>query len=95
MMSREKLLAAYKQWQLAIKDALAPLLSKDKKAGITAMRVFYVTHDGTGSATAGQAGITLEGCEPDAIDLVRSIMMLLADVEGNRSVERHEVPKDH
>ena len=82
---KEKLMALHRDVHALLADALGPLLTRDNKKGVVAMRVFYAIAQDDG-ITMGQAGLTCEGREDDAITLIRTIPMVLRDPDGNREV---------
>jgi hypothetical protein len=93
-MNRDKLLKEHAQWHEVIKDAVAPLLAEDteKGPGLLAIRTFYVMRNKDGDVTAGQVGITPEGCMEHGADLIRGILAMLMDAEKNRTQGWREAP---
>jgi hypothetical protein len=76
------------------KAVFPPLLSTGR-SGIVAIRTFYVVAHGDGTFSAGNIGATVEGNEDQAIKLIGTIATLLADPQGNRTIEKIEAPPKH
>lgn len=87
-MTDEEKFAEHQAWQLALKDALAPLLSDGE--GIVAMRIFYAVRHKGGDETMGQAGLTPENEVQTGDTLIRHIISILMDPEHNHTMRRVE-----
>jgi len=94
MMDRDKLLKEHNEWHAVLRDQLVPLLAEDteKGKGLLAIRTFYVMRNEAGEVTAGQVGITPEGCFDHASNLIGGILAMLADAEKNRTVGWAQTP---
>jgi hypothetical protein len=92
-MTEEEILAMHRQFHTLLADQLGPLMSQDGQKGVVCMRVFYAlaTGEGAKNVSAGQAGLTQEGHQATAIELIRKIPMILIDPDGNREMRVIEV----
>lgn len=94
-MTDDERMVDIKRYEAIVKDTLMPMLSRDGKKGIVALRLFYVVAHGDGTASAGNIGAVAEGQEGHALMLIRSIIGLLTDLQDNREVETREPPSRH
>jgi len=84
-MEKDATLALHRAWQMAIKDALMPLLSDEStKHRLTALPTFYVMRDAKGVLSVGQLGMSPEMSMRDAALVGDKVIAVMLDLEDNR-----------
>jgi hypothetical protein len=90
-MTRDERLALHREWQAVLAEQLLPLL-QPKGKGLAALRLFYILEEPDGHQSAGQLGVTPDGRQQEATQLVRSILRILGDPEGTSEERRVDRP---
>lgn len=90
-MTEAEKVAEHDRWQVALGEALTPLLSRrDDGSGLVCARVFYMVRHADGKESIAQLGITPETELPTAERLLSLIVRLLDDPEDNWNVREVE-----